>query len=230
MSLTNGYVQCTAGRELQQFSWNLMAFDRVWHDEPLCKLGFCALSSKSLAWLQSFSSQRTLSALVGSDRSTPFPVTARVPQSSHIGPVLFLVFINGLPACVTNSKLLCRHKQVKGKLHSKIISSDMIRFFSVEPDGEGPRSKFEREDGQTDGGKLARARICDVMVPHWCHLAIIARSRDWIKIFVISRNQPASSDDMMLTRRWLRSSSRSSSWCSPVTMLRTLTRCHRKFS
>ena len=43
------------------------------------------------------------------------------------------------------------------------------------------------------------------------HLAIMAGSRDWIKIFVISRNQPASSDDMMLTRRWLRSSSRSSS-------------------
>ena len=67
----------------------------------------------------------------------------------------------------------------KGKLHSKIISSDVIEFFSVESDGEGPRSKFEREDGQTDGGKLARASICDVMVPHyWCHLAIMARSRD----------------------------------------------------
>ena len=86
---------------------------------------------------------------------------------------------------------------IKGKLHSKIISSDMIEFFSVESNGEGPRSKFEREDGQTDGGKLAHASICDVMVPHWCHLAIMARSRDWIKIFVISRNQPASSDDMM---------------------------------
>ena len=54
------------------------------------------------------------------------------------------------------------------------------RVFSVESDGEGPRSKFEREDGQTDGEKLARASICDVMVPHWCHLAIMARSRDWI--------------------------------------------------
>ena len=78
--------------------------------------------------------------------------------------------------------------------------------------------------------KLARASICDVMVPLWCHLAIMARSRDWIQIFVISRNQPVSSDDMMLTRRWLRSSSRSSSWRSPVMMLRTLTRCHRNFS
>ena len=42
---------------------------------------------------------------------------------------------------------------LKGKLHSKIISSDMIEFFSVESDGEGPRSKFEGEDDQTDGGK-----------------------------------------------------------------------------
>ena len=41
----------------------------------------------------------------------------------------------------------------KGKLHSQIISSDMKDFFSVESNGEGPRSKFEREDGQTDGQK-----------------------------------------------------------------------------
>ena len=46
-----------------------------------------------------------------------------------------------------------KYTMLKGKLHSKILSSDMIEFFSVESDGEGPRSKFEREDGQTDGGK-----------------------------------------------------------------------------
>ena len=33
-----------------------------------------------------------------------------------------------------------------------MISSDMS-FFSEESDGEGPSSKFEREDGQTEGGK-----------------------------------------------------------------------------
>ena len=121
----------------------------------------------------------------------------------------------------------------KGKLHSKIISSDMIEFFRRI---RWWRSEVEIRTGrQTEkqtAKKLARASICDVMVPHWCHLAIMARSRDWIKIFVISRNQPASSVDMMLTRRWLRLSSRSSSWRSPVTMLWswTLTRCHRKYS
>ena len=62
---------------------------------------------------------------------------------------------------------------VKGKLHSKIISSDMIEFFSVESDGEGPRSKFEREDGQTDAEKLARAAF----VTSWCHTG--ATSLSW---------------------------------------------------
>ena len=52
---------------------------------------------------------------------------------------------------------------------------------------------------QTDGGKTGTFESCDVMVPHWCHPAIMARSRDWIKIFVISRNQPASSDDMLMS-------------------------------
>ena len=85
------------------------------------------------------------------------------------------IFWAGLDECMSHA---CAQTSFKGKLHSKIISSDMIEFFSVESDGEGPRSKFEREDGQTDGGKLARVRICDVMVPHWCHLAIMARSRD----------------------------------------------------
>ena len=59
---------------------------------------------------------------------------------------------------------------VKGKLHSKIISSDLIRFLSVESNGEGPRSKFEQDHGQTDGKKVARASVCDVSS---CHLAIM---------------------------------------------------------
>ena len=75
--------------------------------------------------------------------------------------------------------------------------------FSVESDGEGPRSKFEREDGQTDGGKNRHVRA---FVRSWCHTGATLQSwqghaTDYIYIFVISRNQPVSSDDMMLTRR-----------------------------
>ena len=60
----------------------------------------------------------------------------------------------------------------KGKLHSKTISSDLIDFFSVESnaDVEGPRLKFEREDGQTDSGKHG---LCERLWRQWCHLAIM---------------------------------------------------------
>ena len=44
-----------------------------------------------------------------------------------------------------------------GKLHSKIIISDLVDFFfSEEFDGENPRSKFEQEYGQTDVQKWSK--------------------------------------------------------------------------
>ena len=45
-------------------------------------------------------------------------------------------------------------------LQNHKLSSDT--FFSVESDGEGPRSKFDWEDGQTDCKKTARATVCGV--------------------------------------------------------------------
>ena len=43
---------------------------------------------------------------------------------------------------------------IKGKLHSKIIISDLVGVSSfVEFDGKGPKSKLEQEHGQTDGQK-----------------------------------------------------------------------------
>ena len=42
---------------------------------------------------------------------------------------------------------------LKGKLHSKIIISDLVGFFCLEFDGESLRSKLEQEHSQTDGRK-----------------------------------------------------------------------------
>ena len=54
-------------------------------------------------------------------------------------------------------------ERVKGNLlHSEVISSDLIDFFPVESNGEGPRSKLEWEDGRTDSEKMARVSVCDI--------------------------------------------------------------------
>ena len=76
---------------------------------------------------------------------------------------------------------------LKGKLHSKIIISDLIDFFfPVESNGEGPRSKFEQEDGQTDSGKEwhVRAFVMSVVPP--CNHAW---SSERFKMLMISWNQ-----------------------------------------
>ena len=67
--------------------------------------------------------------------------------------------------------------QFKGKLHSKIISSDMRDFFSVESNGEGPRSKFEQEDGQTDGQNGRKISGDDAARPAWVMVLGVSSSR-----------------------------------------------------
>ena len=65
----------------------------------------------------------------------------------------------------------------------------MIEFFSVESDGEGPRSKFERGDGQTDGEKTG---TWDHL---WRHGATLVPPRNHGKVTRLNqdiRDQPES--------------------------------------
>ena len=76
------------------------AFDRVWHPGLLLKLGNCGLQPNALRWLSDYLSDRKLVVRVDSTLSSPQLITAGVPQGSHLGPILFTVFINDLPSAV----------------------------------------------------------------------------------------------------------------------------------
>ena len=102
---------------------------------------------------------------------------------------------------------------IKGKLHSKIISSD-IKDFSVESNGEGPRSKFEWEDGQTDGQKWPKNlgwRRRAAGMSNWCQASAV---RSCVPILINPEFDAALDRDSCVTH-WM-SSPGSALWCTDI--------------
>ena len=58
------------------------------------------VSEWSIKWLTSYLSERQISVRVGSTMSEYKTISCGVPQGSHLGPILFTVFINNFPSTV----------------------------------------------------------------------------------------------------------------------------------
>lgn len=81
------------------------AFDKVDHKILISKLKLHGIDYTLLNWFDSYLSQRPQSVVINGFESRLFVARSGVPQGSHLGPILFLVFINDIVTYIKTSSV-----------------------------------------------------------------------------------------------------------------------------
>ena len=113
------------------------AFDRVPHERLLKKLDHYGIRGKTLEWIRAFLTNRTQKVTVEGVVSESIHVKSGVPQGNVLGPILFLVFINDLPASVQSSSRLFAddcvvYREIRSDKDCQILQDDLQKLWEWE--------------------------------------------------------------------------------------------------
>ena len=138
----------------------MKAFDKVAHQRLLLKLQAIGIDGFTLRWIRS---QRDQTVVLEGSSSDTKPVTSCVPQGTELGPLLFLVYINDLPQCVTSS-------------HTRLFADDCLIYKEI-------RSQADADKLQVDLDVLQEWEKQWMMSfhPQKCQLLRITRKKSPVK-------------------------------------------------
>lgn len=111
------------------------AFDSVHQPLLLKKLSEMGIQGNYLKWVKSYLTDRRQRVEICGSLSGEVLVTSGVPQGSHIGPILFSLFVNDVASCFESSRFLLYADDLKifGTLKAdsaRALQGDLDRFTS----------------------------------------------------------------------------------------------------